>query len=119
MLDGAEIDRIARVVHEAVRAWAKAHDDASLPPWDKAEQWMIDSTRAAVVFRLDNPKAKASAQHDQWMAERRSAGWKHGAVKDAEKKTHPMLVPYKKLPLYERQKDALVGAVVGALTKKI
>jgi len=31
---------------------------------------MQDAAREAVLWRLNNPKAPASAQHDQWLAQK-------------------------------------------------
>lgn len=113
--DDAAIDRIAHVAHEAVRAWAVALGQPALPAWEAAEDWMIASTRAAVRFRLEHPDAPPSAQHDQWMAEKRETGWAYGPVKDADAKTHPLMVPYAELPEAERRKDALIQGVIDAL----
>lgn len=110
-----DLDGVARVVHETVRAYARAHTDARMPAWANAPKWMKQSTREAIIFRLTNPDAPPSAQHDQWMAEKKSAGWRRGAVKDGVKKTHPLLVAYEKLPDAERRKDALVAAVIQAV----
>jgi hypothetical protein len=109
------VARIAQVMHEATRAWQKANGQEPAPPWSRAPKWMKDSSAASVVWRVANPKASASAQHDQWLAQKKLDGWKFGKVKDAQKKTHPMMVPYSQLPEFERRKDALVNAVVDAL----
>jgi len=111
----ARVLAMARVVHEAVRAWQAAHDQSPAPAWSKAPKWMRDSSVESVRFTLDNPDAPDSAQHDQWMAQKRAAGWVHGPKKDERKKTHPMLVPYDELPDLEKRKDALFRAVVEAL----
>jgi hypothetical protein len=42
-------------------------------------------------------------------------GWVYGEVKDAEKKTHPCLVPFDQLPLFQQKKDKLFCAIVDAL----
>lgn len=115
--DEALFWKIAHVMHEAVRAWQKEHGQEPSPPWSRAPQWMKTASYDGAVWRLKNPKAKASAQHDQWMAQKKKAGWKYGKVKDGVKKTHPMMIPYSKLPAFERRKDALVGAVIDSLTK--
>lgn len=109
------IETLARVVHEALRVWSALHGKMDIPGWNVAPDWMRVSTREAVAFRLKNPDADGSAQHDQWMEEKRTAGWRHGPVKDETAKTHPMMVPYDDLPPRERKKDALVGAIVNAL----
>lgn len=109
--------RIARVMHEAVRAWQKASAQMTAPPWGQAPKWMKSSSIEAVKWRLTNPNAEISAQHDRWVAEKKADGWKHGRTKNGVKKTHPLLVPYGELPEVERRKDALVNAVIDALAK--
>lgn len=113
--DAEAIQRIAQVTHEAMRAWQKANGQAPAPPWSRAPKWMKESSVASVSWRLDNPNAPTSAQHDQWIAQKKTDGWRFGKMKDANKKTHPMMIPYRSLPLFERRKDALVNAVVDAL----
>ena len=113
--DAKANERIAQVMHEAMRAWQKANGQAPAPPWSRAPKWMKESSTASVAWRIANPRASASAQHDQWLAQKKADGWKFGRVKDAKKKTHPMMVPYRDLPEFERRKDALVNAVVDAL----
>lgn len=110
---------IARVVHESVRAYKEALGQDALPPWDEAPAWMHESSLTAVRDRLANPDATPSAQHEAWLADKRAAGWRHGEVKDAEAKTHPLMVPYNDLPEVERRKDVLIQAVVDALTTHV
>lgn len=114
--DAEAIQRIAHVMHEAVRAWQRANGQAPAPPWSRAPKWMKDASVVSIKWRVANPNAPASAQHEQWMAQKKSDGWKFGKAKDAKKKTHPMMVPYRDLPAFEQRKDALVNAVVDALT---
>ncbi len=103
------------MTHEAMRAWQKANGQAPAPPWSRAPKWMKEASVASVTWRINNPNATASAQHDQWMAQKTADGWKFGKTKDAKKKTHPMMTPYRSLPVFEQRKDALVNAVVDAL----
>jgi hypothetical protein len=111
------ITKIARVMHETMRAWQAANSQKPAPPWGRAPQWMKDASIASVIWRTENPNASISAQHDQWMAQKKADGWKHGRVKSATKKTHPLLVPYGQLSEVERRKDALVNAVIDALVR--
>lgn len=113
--DDAAIGRVAQVIHEAMRAWQKANGQTPAPAWSRAPKWMKESTAQSVVWRLANPHADASAQHDQWLLQKKAEGWKHGRAKDAKRKTHPMIVPYDALPEFERRKDALLNSVVDAL----
>lgn len=109
--------KIALVMHESVRAWQRANDQAIAPSWARAPKWMKDSSLEAVRWRLMNPDAGVSAQHDRWMNEKKANGWKYGRTKNGTKKTHPLMIPYGDLPEIERRKDALVNAVIDALAK--
>lgn len=113
--DEYHIKSIAIACHEANRAWCAAHDDLSQKSWYDAEPWQRDSAIAGVMFRLNNPDAGESAQHDAWSADKVADGWVYGDVKDGDKKTHPCLVPFNELPLFQQKKDALFCAIVDAL----
>ena len=54
---------------------------------------------------------KPSASHESWLAEKEATGWKYGPVKNPETKEHPCFVPYEQLPLEQKTKDYLFGAV--------
>lgn len=108
--------KIAPVVHEAMRAYAKSIGQPDMPAWGRAPKWMKESTFQSVEFVLKNPDVSAGSLHDQWADAKRADGWKYGKIKDPIKKTHPMLVPFSKLPKSERVKDDLVNAIVRALT---
>lgn len=43
--------------------------------------------------------------HDVWAAGRMAEGWNWGEKKDPEKKTTPLLVPYRELPESEKAYD--------------
>lgn len=109
-----DLDLICRVTHEAMRAYRSGIGQDDLPTWKRAPKWMKEATRGSVRHVLDNPGQSAQMQHEQWAEQKRAAGWRHGRVKDARKKTHPLLVPYGDLDPDERRKDALVIAVVSA-----
>lgn len=107
------IETIARVCHEANRAWCEAHGDRSQKVWEDAEQWQRDSAIEGVQVALDG--ASARRQHEAWCEAKQRDGWVYGEVKDAERKTHPCLVPYDQLPVMQQIKDDLYGAVVRSL----
>ncbi|KAB6717730.1 RyR domain-containing protein [Roseobacter sp. TSBP12] len=111
------IENIARVTHEANRAWCLAHGDRSQPTWDDAPGWQKDSARAGVQFHLDNPDVGDSASHDNWMVQKIADGWVYGDEKDpqASPPTHPCLVPFEELPEAQQIKDALFRSIVHAI----
>ncbi len=108
-------DEIAKVCHEANRAWCEVHKDFSQLPWQHAAKWQRESAIQGVEFALANPDAPDSAQHDAWMADKIKDGWTHGEVKDADAKTHPCLVPFQQLSAHQQKKDKLFKAIVNAL----
>jgi len=110
-----KVIHIAAVCHQANKAWCEINGDSSQENWREAEQWQRDSAIKGVEFRLENPDAGPDAQHNAWSAEKVSQGWVYGHVKDAEKKTHPCLVPFDQLPLFQQKKDKLFSAIVDAL----
>jgi hypothetical protein len=111
----AKHEYIAKTCHEANRVWCQANGDFTQKHWSDAEQWQRDSAIMGVKFRLENPNAKHDAQHKAWMEDKINNGWAYGDVKDTIKKTHPCLVPYELLPVFQQKKDALFCAIVDAL----
>lgn len=115
-LNGHRIAAIARVCHEVNRAYCLTLGDASQQPWQDAPGWQRESAIDGVKFRLTNPAAPPSASHDNWLQHKAADGWTYGPEKDAEKKTHPCMVPFDALPLEQQAKDYLFAAVVSALS---
>lgn len=109
------IQDIARVAHNVNAAYCAAIGDDSQAPWEKAPKWQRLSAVNGVKFHLANPDAGPAASHESWLAEKERDGWKHGPVKDPEKKEHPCFVPYDQLPAEQRAKDYLFTAIVHAL----
>lgn len=106
---------IAKICHEANRAYCETLGDTSQSAWLLAEQWQRDSAVKGVEFRLKNPQASHSAQHESWLEDKRKDGWKYGPVKDAAKKEHPCFIPYDGLPEEQKAKDALFAGIVDSL----
>lgn len=106
---------IAQVCHDANRAFCIVNGDDSQKLWNEAEEWQRESAIKGVQYRLDNPNAGHDAQHNSWMDEKVNSGWIYGEVKDAEKKTHPCIVPFEQLPEFQQKKDALFCAIVDSL----
>lgn len=117
MATDKEIEGIARVCHDANRAWQIASDDPVVSPaWDEAPDWQRASALEGVSKALDG--ASGEQLHQDWCDFKSGDGWVYGPVKDEAAKTHPCLVPYSELPPEQRRKDDLFAAIVAALTTK-
>jgi hypothetical protein len=106
---------IARCCHEANKAWCEANDDLSQKHWEQCEDWQAESAVKGVEFRLNHPEAGEDAQHNAWMADKVADGWVYGETKDATAKTHPCIVKFEDLPVFQQKKDKLFCAIVDAL----
>jgi hypothetical protein len=105
----------ARAAHEVNRIYCEALGDQSQVPWEQAPEWQRASCFAGVegVLQGDGP----GKSHDSWLAEKTAAGWKHGPVKDADKKEHPSIVPFDQLSAEEQMKDVLFVLTVRRMSK--
>lgn len=111
-----DIIHIAMICHEANRAWCAANGDHSQPHWDNAPDWQTRSAILGVRHALAFPDATPAESHMDWMDAKFDDGWVYGEVKDPVAKTHPCMVQYDDLPEFQRKKDALVLAIVRALS---
>ena len=111
------IEEIARITHEANRAYCQALGDYSQLPWEDAPEWQKESAINGVKFHIDNPDADPEAGHNAWLAQKASDGWVYGLVKDEAKKEHPCCVPYSELPVEQRAKDFIFRSIVHALSQ--
>lgn len=109
------LEGIARVVHEANRAYCLALGDHSQPLWQDAPDWQQQSAMIGVLGILDGEITSPRASHESWLDEKRRTGWRYGPRKDPERKEHPCMVPYEQLPEEQRAKDRLFFAIVEAL----
>jgi RyR domain len=113
-----EIEQVAKVCHEANRAYCQTIGDWTQPEWADAPDWQQSSAIKGVEFHIGHLAAGTapppSASHDSWLAQKRAEGWKYGPAKDAEKKEHPCFLPYAELPVEQRLKDYIFGAIVKA-----
>jgi len=108
----ADVERVARICHEANRAYCVSIDDLSQPGWENARKWQKDSARAAVRVHFARAEAAGRDSHEGWMELKLREGWRYGELKDAESKTHPCLLPYDALPAEQRLKDDIFGAII-------
>ena len=62
-----DIEHIAKVCHEANRAFCESMGDFSQVGWNRIPKWQHDSIVEGVVFILSNPGAGPEASHNAWM----------------------------------------------------
>ncbi|MCP1674627.1 hypothetical protein J2T57_001729 [Natronocella acetinitrilica] len=110
-------ESIARVAHEANRAWCEAHGDFSQSPWEGAPAWQRASILTGVAAHRANPAMTPEQSHALWLAGKTRDGWRYGPQKRVDRREHPCMRPYAELPAHQRTKDALFTAVVGALLR--
>lgn len=107
--------QVARIVHEANRAYCQSTGDHSQPPWAQAPDWQKSSAMQGVDAILEGRVTRPEQSHESWLAEKTRDGWKYGPVKDPVTKKHPCFVPYPDLPLAQRLKDVIFFAIVRAI----
>lgn len=117
MLNEVQRESVARAAHEVNRAYCLAIGDDLQPPWDEAPDWQKNSAVAGLEAVING--ASPEQTHDSWRQFKLKDGWKYGPVKDAEKKEHPCMLPYKQLPEEQRRKDALYIATVTAMIQAL
>lgn len=104
-------ESIARICHEANRAYCLAIDDTSQLSWDEAPSWQRESSIKGVEFIINNPEIEPSSLHDNWLDVKRIDGWKYGAVKNSDLKEHPCFLPFDELPKEQQLKDLLFFSI--------
>lgn len=73
----------------------------------------------ALHLSSDEIETMAVVEHLRWCWDKRLHGWVPGKVRNNEKKTHPGLVPYEKLPEDEKEKDRELVRLIPALLQDI
>jgi len=66
---------------------------------------LIDPNGPLFTFTDKEVEELAKLEHDRWVEDKLRAGWRYGTPRDNERKLHPLLVPWEKLPEAERKKD--------------
>lgn len=107
---------IAHVCHEANRAVQIIQADPTIPispAWEDLDEQTRESAASGVAGILTGNTPEES--HEGWCRFKVEHGWIFGPVKDVDKQTHPLLVPYDQLPASQQLKDHLFSAIVHAL----
>ena len=110
-----DIQLVARICHEANKAYCEGMHDFTQKPWDETDPELQASAINGVRNLLENPDATAISSHANWLKFKTERGWTYGETKDVEAKTHPCMVPYHELPRDQQVKDHLFHAIVRAV----
>ena len=109
--------KIAKVAHEANRAYCETLGDNSQPSWFDALLWQKDFAMNGVRAIFDGTVTRPEEAHENWLKEKENDGWVFGETKDPEKKTHPCMLPFSDLPEEQQAKDLLFFDIVTTLIK--
>jgi hypothetical protein len=140
-------EQLAMAIHETYLAHMRGRSDTvetqdSAQPWDQLAEPFKDSNReqawdigrklamiglsaiptggsnGLVTLSEEDVEKLAKAEHRRWMNERTSKGWRHGLLRDDNRKLHPNLVDWELLSEDTREKDRLaVRAIPQHLAK--
>jgi len=140
---------VARAMHEEYLAQQTAagkteKDNPSMRPWNELDNNLVESNlrqaddiwkklsriRCGIGIMVDNRSSPfeftgeeieelAICEHERWMQEKVSRGWREGPVIDAERKLHDCLVPWQLLPEEQREKDRNTIRTLPAILAKV
>ena len=110
-------EQIARICHEANRAYCRAIGDYSHQPWLYTPPEIQASVINGVEAKMANPSMTPRQSHENWLRFKERQGWVYGPEKDLEARTHPCVLPYDQLPEADRVKDELFTAIIGVFVK--
>lgn len=110
-------NKIVKIAHEVNKVYRIALGDYSQPDWDDLSDHQKKSALASVAFYRANPYASPEDNHNEWIKDMKSRGWKHGEIKDTQKKEHPCIIPFNDFPQDQKAKDYIFRGIVKQLIK--
>lgn len=127
--DGAVIYLNLDTLHEEI-----VDKDVFLKAWKCSGNYMVSATLSQNGYNPrpidvddipldanleDLTEAIAENAHDIWARARMDEGWTFGPVRDDEKKRHPDLVPYSRLPESEKEYDRIMAMNTLRLVRRL
>ena len=109
------VTEIAKIAHEANRAYCETIGDYSQDTWTCCEQWQRDSAINGVKAIGAEIVTRPEQSHENWLKEKEETGWVWGPDKVPSKKLHPCMVPFDKLSKNQQMKDRLFFTIVTTL----
>ena len=111
---GFAYEDVAKICHEANKAYCVTIGDNTQPSWEDAPEWQKESAINGVRFHCLNENTTPADSHNSWLKEKTEQGWSWGEIKDAEKKEHPCFTAYENLPKSQQIKDYIFKNIVEA-----
>ena len=105
------IDEIANICYSVNAAYCAAAGLDKPIAFKAVEESILNG----IEFAVRNPKIGPVHCHINWLEKKEADGWFNGEEKSVRKKTHPLIIPYHRLPEKEKLKDKLFLAIVRAL----
>ena len=113
------ITEIAKIAHEANRAYCETLGDYSQDRWSGAAPWQTNSAIDGVRAIEKGVVTRPEQSHENWLKHKEEEGWLYGPEKDVANKFHPCMVPFKELSHEQQMKDFLFFSVVVTLLGRI
>jgi len=113
------IEQIAQAAYEANLQYCLSIGDESQLSWDFAPPWQKESTILGVMFLVEHPDVSPEQIHEHWVQQKIDTGWIYGPVKDANKKEHPCIMPFRQLPDEQQVKDILFVDTINSLKDQL
>ncbi len=127
-------EQLAKAIHDAylqraIERGESADTSDSVRPWDELPTYLKDFNREQAgdivrklamvglcalpmngsslpfTFADEEVEMLAKAEHRRWVEERTAKGWRHGPIRDNDRKLHPDLVDWEDLSEDSRDKD--------------
>lgn len=108
----ALIEKCAEICHNSNVAYSALIGEKPMKSWSNTSDDQKRSIMEGVMKVLSNDTITPEVLHNEWMRSKINDGWQYGSVKDVEKKTHPALVAYDKLPAETKIRDYLFISIV-------
>ena len=111
---GFAYEDVAKICHEANKAYCVTIGDNTQPSWEDAPEWQKESAINGVRFHCLNENTTPADSHNSWLKEKTKQGWAYGGIKDVENKLHPCFTAYENLPKSQQVKDYIFKNIVEA-----
>ena len=117
------VTEIAKIAHEANKAYCETLGDFSQDHWNCCDQWQRDTVMNGVRAIEKRIVTEPEQSHENWLKLKEEEGWVYGKKKNSNKAlgalTHPYMLPFKELTHAQQMKDFLFFSIVVTLLGKI